>query len=82
MMSYGSFRRGAGSYVKAVGARLGQLRRVVLCRGGQGVARSSSVRYGLSRRSRQGLLGRVGSRWGEAVAARSVKVRWVKARLG
>ena len=31
-----------------------RLRSDMLWRGGQGVARSSSVRYGLSRRSRQG----------------------------
>ena len=34
--------------------------------------RSGGARSGQSRRSRQGLLGRVGSRWGEAVEARSV----------
>ena len=33
-----------------------------------------------SRRSRQGLLGRVGSRWGEAVEARNVVVRCVEVR--
>ena len=66
------FRFGSVSQGTAVEARYDEERFVLagrgqLRRGGQGVARSSSVRYGLSRRSRQGLLGRVGSRWGEAV---------------
>ena len=46
----------------AVGARLGQLRRVVLCRGGQGKACWVELGHGGARRSRLGLF-RYGRIW-------------------
>ena len=66
------FRFGSVSQGTAVEARYDELRfvqagRGQLSQGGRGAVGSVTASRAMSRRSRQGLLGRVGSRWGEAV---------------